>query len=88
MQMLLTGDHASYIAKKYFEKLGLKNTFYRNDPGYLHYKLLVDSYWDSIETPANPQTSVPCSKQMLLLYLVMMESYAPPVDAVKIFKRI
>jgi D-alanyl-D-alanine carboxypeptidase len=51
----ITGDHAAYLAKNIFSKLGLKNTFYRNDPKYLHYNTLVDSYWDVLNTgkPAN-----------------------------------
>jgi D-alanyl-D-alanine carboxypeptidase len=51
----ITGDHAAYINKIIFQKLGLKNTFYRNSPGYLHYPNLVNSYWDVLNTgrPAN-----------------------------------
>jgi D-alanyl-D-alanine carboxypeptidase len=52
---ILTGNHAVYIAENILKPLGLKNTYYRNDPGYLHYKNLVDSYWDvlNIGVPAN-----------------------------------
>jgi D-alanyl-D-alanine carboxypeptidase len=52
---ILTGDHAAYIAENILKPLGLKNTYYRNDSGYLHYKNLVDSYWDVLNTgvPAN-----------------------------------
>ncbi|MFT3683275.1 MAG: serine hydrolase domain-containing protein [Ferruginibacter sp.] len=51
----LTGDHAAYIDKNIFHKLGLTNTFYRSNPGYLKYTNLVDSYWDVLNTgrPAN-----------------------------------
>ncbi len=51
----VTGDHAAFIAENIIEPLGLKNTYYRNDPGYLHYENLVDSYWDVLNTgvPAN-----------------------------------
>lgn len=51
----ITGDHAAYINKIIFQKLDLKNTFYRNSPGYLHYPNLVNSYWDVLNTgrPAN-----------------------------------
>jgi D-alanyl-D-alanine carboxypeptidase len=51
----ITGDHAVYIGENILKPLGLKNTHYRNDPGYLHYKNLVDSYWDVLNTgvPAN-----------------------------------
>lgn len=51
----ITGDHAAFIAENILRPLGLKNTYYRNDPGYLHYENLVDSYWDVLNTgmPAN-----------------------------------
>jgi len=51
----ITGDHAVYIAENILKPLGLKNTYYRNDPDYLHYINLVDSYWDVLNTgmPAN-----------------------------------
>ncbi|HEX4372942.1 MAG TPA: serine hydrolase domain-containing protein [Puia sp.] len=51
----ITGDHAAYINRIIFQKLGLKNTFYRSSPGYLHYANLVNSYWDVLNTgmPAN-----------------------------------
>lgn len=46
----ITGDHAAYINKMIFQRLGLKNTFYRSNPGYLNYSNLVDSYWDVLNT--------------------------------------
>ena len=51
----ITGDHAAYIEKNIFRRLGLKNTFYRSSYNYLHYSNLVDSYWDVLNTghPAN-----------------------------------
>ena len=51
----LTGDHSLYIAENILKPLGLKNTYYRNDPDYLNYEKLVDSYWDVLNTgfPAN-----------------------------------
>jgi D-alanyl-D-alanine carboxypeptidase len=42
----LTGDHSKFIAENIFEPLQLTNTFYRNDPGYLKYTKLPNSYWD------------------------------------------
>jgi D-alanyl-D-alanine carboxypeptidase len=47
---VITGDHAAFIDKIIFKKLGLKNTFYRSSPGYLNYKNLVHSYWDVLNT--------------------------------------
>lgn len=42
----LTGDHAKFIRENIFEKLGLENTFYRNNADYLERPELVDGYWD------------------------------------------
>jgi D-alanyl-D-alanine carboxypeptidase len=42
----ITGDHAAFITETIFQPLGLDQTFYRNEPGYLHYPNLVRSYWD------------------------------------------
>lgn len=42
----LTGDHAKFIRDEIFQPLGLTNSFYRNDAGYLNNPLLVNSYWD------------------------------------------
>ncbi|WP_296704258.1 serine hydrolase [Algoriphagus sp.] len=42
----MTGDHAAYMQEHVFDLLGLKNTFYRNDPDYLTYPNLVNGYWD------------------------------------------
>lgn len=40
------GDHARYMSEVIFKPLGLSNTYYRNDPGYLAYPQLVNTYWD------------------------------------------
>ena len=42
----LTGDHARFIRENIFEKLELKNTFYRESTDYLEKPELVDGYWD------------------------------------------
>lgn len=42
----ISGDHAKFINEIIFKPLGLVNTFYRNDPGYLKYPEIVNSYWD------------------------------------------
>ncbi len=42
----LTGDHADFIRKNIFEKLELKNSFYRESENYLEKSALVDGYWD------------------------------------------
>jgi D-alanyl-D-alanine carboxypeptidase len=42
----LSGDHAKLINEVIFKPLGLVHTFYRDDPGYLKYPELPNSYWD------------------------------------------
>ncbi len=46
----LTGDHARFIDEVIFKTLGLSHTYYRNDPDYLNYPELVNSYWDRNST--------------------------------------
>jgi D-alanyl-D-alanine carboxypeptidase len=64
----ISGDHARLIKQKVLIPAGLNNTFYRNDPGYLHYPNLVNSYLDRysngvIENVSQmQQVSVACSK--------------------------
>jgi D-alanyl-D-alanine carboxypeptidase len=42
----ISDDHAKLIDEVIFKPLGLTSTFYRNDPGYLKYPEIVNSYWD------------------------------------------
>jgi D-alanyl-D-alanine carboxypeptidase len=42
----ITGDHARFISETIFKPLGLTQTFYRSDPGYLKYDLIPNTYWD------------------------------------------
>ncbi len=42
----ITGNHARYMTNEIFDPLGLTETFYRNEAGYLTYPLLVNTYWD------------------------------------------
>jgi len=42
----ITGNHADFIKKNIFKPLGLDNTFYGNDHGYLKGLNLPESYWD------------------------------------------
>lgn len=46
MMDYLTGDHAEFIRQNIFNKLDLKNTFYRESSAYLEKPTLVDGYWD------------------------------------------
>jgi D-alanyl-D-alanine carboxypeptidase len=82
---VITGDHAAYIAKNIFQKLGLTNTFYRNDPGYLHHKMLTDSYWDVLNTgkPANISAA---QQANVSSYIGDDGIVCTPIDAVKFLK--
>lgn len=42
----VTGDHATFLSETILKPLGLSNTFYRHESGYLNYPQLVNSYWD------------------------------------------
>lgn len=42
----ITGDQAAYLSETIFKPLGLTNTFYRHEPGYLNYPQLINTYWD------------------------------------------
>lgn len=81
----ITGDHAAYIEKNIFKKLGLTNTFYRNDPGYLHYKSLTDSYWDVLNT-GKPANISAMQKVNVASYIGDDGIVCTPVDAVKFLK--
>ncbi|MEN0052885.1 MAG: serine hydrolase domain-containing protein [Mucilaginibacter sp.] len=81
----ITGDHAAYIAKHIFEKLGLRNTFYRNDPDYLHYPNLTDSYWDVLNT-GKPANISAIQRANVASYIGDDGIVCTPVDAVKFLK--
>ena len=42
----LTGNHAKHITALIFQPLGLSNSYYRNEDGYLAYPQIYNSYWD------------------------------------------
>lgn len=42
----ITGDHARFISENIFAPLGLTQTFYRHEKGYLTYPYIVNTYWD------------------------------------------
>lgn len=39
-------DHSSMMTERIFRTAGLQNTYYKNEPGYLAYPELVNSYWN------------------------------------------
>jgi len=81
----ITGDHAAFIQKNIFDRLALKNTFYRNNPRYLHNPLLVDSYWDVLNTgrPANVSNM---QKANVSSYVGDDGIVCTPLDATKFLK--
>jgi D-alanyl-D-alanine carboxypeptidase len=81
----ITGDHAAYIAKHIFTKLGLQNTFYRNDAHYLHNPALVNSYWDVLNT-GRPANITEMQKVNVSSYIGDDGIVCTPVDAVKFLK--
>jgi D-alanyl-D-alanine carboxypeptidase len=81
----VTGDHAAYIARNIFAKLGLNNTFYRSDPGYLSYNNLVDSYWDVLNT-GRPANISDIQRANVSSYIGDDGIVCTPVDAVKFLK--
>jgi len=46
----LTGDHARYMTEHIFQPLGLTDTHYRNEKGYLTFDHLYNAYWDRNST--------------------------------------
>ena len=42
----ITGNHAAFISEHIFKALDLHHTFYRNEPDYLDYPNLTQTYWD------------------------------------------
>jgi len=81
----ITGDHAAYIDKNIFQKLGLQNTFYRNDPKYLNYDNLVNSYWDVLNT-GKPANITSIQKANVASYIGDDGIVCTPVDAIKFLK--
>jgi len=81
----ITGDHAAFIKKNIFKPLGLNNTYYGNNHGYLNGLNLPESYWDvlNVGRPANitqfQQATVVSSKGDDGIVCT-------PVDAVKFLK--
>jgi D-alanyl-D-alanine carboxypeptidase len=64
----ITGDHAAYIKKNIFKRLGLNNSYYSKDLNYLKGLPLPQSYWDvfnngiAVNTTPFQQMTVACSK--------------------------
>jgi len=81
----ITGNHAAYIARIIFAKLELKNTFYRNDKQYLHYKQLVNSYWDVLNT-GRPANITAMQHANVSSFIGDDGIVSTPIDAIKFLK--
>lgn len=81
----ITGDHAAYISQQIFAPLGLTNTFYRHESGYLNYPNLVNSYWDRYSNSIVENISV--MQQTNVKSLIGDDGIvASPIEAVKFLK--
>jgi D-alanyl-D-alanine carboxypeptidase len=81
----VAGDHAGYMGKHIFAKLGLHNTFYRNDAHYLKYAELVNSYWDVLNT-GKPADITEMQKINVSSYIGDDGIVCTPTDAIKFLK--
>jgi D-alanyl-D-alanine carboxypeptidase len=81
----VTGDHAKLIDQTVFKPLGLQHTFYRNDPNYINYPSLVNSYLDRYSNGIIENVS-----QMQQANMLSSKGddgiVATPLDAVKFLK--
>lgn len=78
----ITGDHTAYISENIFKPLGLNNTYYRHEAGYLNYPQLVNSYWDRYSNSIVENISK--MQQANVASLIGDDGIvATPIDAVK-----
>lgn len=81
----LTGDHAQFIAETIFTPLGLTQTFYRNNPGYLNYPNLINAYWDRYSDGILENASQ-LQRNNVAALIGDDGIVATPVDAIKFLK--
>ncbi|WP_266365684.1 serine hydrolase domain-containing protein [Tellurirhabdus rosea] len=81
----LTGDHARFITQTIFEPLGLTQTFYRSQPGYLNYPNLVNAYWDR-HSDGIVENASRLQRNNVAALIGDDGIVATPVDAVKFLK--
>lgn len=81
----ITGDHAAYLSKQIFAPIGLTNTYYHHESGYLTYSNLVNTYWDRYSNSIVENVSQ--MQQTNVKSLVGDDGIvATPIDAVKFLK--
>jgi D-alanyl-D-alanine carboxypeptidase len=81
----ITGDHAKFLSESIFKPLGLSNTFYRGEPGYLNYPNLVNSYWDRYSDGIVENVSQ-LQRNNIAALIGDDGIVATPIDAVKFLK--
>lgn len=81
----LTGDHTAFLSETIFKPLGLNNTFYRHEAGYLNYPLLVNSYWDRYSSSIVENVSQ-MQRNNVASLIGDDGIVATPVDAVKFLR--
>ena len=82
---VITGDHAAYIRKNIFERLGLKNTYYDIGHDYLKNLYLPQSYWDVFNN-GKPVNITPFQAETVASSKGDDGIVCTPVDAVKFLK--
>jgi D-alanyl-D-alanine carboxypeptidase len=81
----LTGDHTAFLSETIFKPLGLNNTFYRHEAGYLNYPQLVNSYWDRYSSSIVENVSQ-MQRNNVASLIGDDGIVATPVDAVKFLR--
>jgi D-alanyl-D-alanine carboxypeptidase len=81
----LTGDHAAFISTTIFKTLGLTETFYRSEPGYLNYPNVVNAYWDRYSDGIVENASV-LQRNNVVALIGDDGIVATPADAVKFLR--
>lgn len=81
----ISGDHATYLSQQIFAPIGLANTYYHHEPGYLTYPNLVNTYWDRYSNSIVENVSQ--MQQTNVKSLVGDDGIvATPIDAVRFLK--
>ncbi len=81
----ITGDHRKFLSDTITKPLGLSNTFYQGDPGYINYSNLVNSYWDR-HSDGVLENATELQRKNVALLIGDDGIVATPVDAVKFLR--
>ncbi len=81
----ITGDHRKFLSETIMKPLGLTDTYYQGDPGYLNYPNLVNSYWDRHSDGVLENATV-LQRNNVAALIGDDGVVATPVDAVKFLR--